>query len=96
MLFDVILGGPRRMVIKKKVHIQRAAAQRKREKDKKKDQTSRSPGRAVRKLADELAHHHLKIKEVKADGNCFFRAVADQLEVEQLSVHSRPFPPRGK
>ena len=34
-----------------------------------------------RKLRDDLAAHGLKIREVKADGNCFFRAVADQLEV---------------
>jgi hypothetical protein len=32
-------------------------------------------------IYDLLANHGLRIVQIKADGNCFFRAVVDQVEV---------------
>ena len=55
------------------------------EKRKAPDGSSQSGFAVYRKLRD-LATHGLKIREVKADGNCFFRAVADQLEVRLFGV----------
>ena len=33
-----------------------------------------------------LTEYGLQVKAIKADGNCFFRACADQLEVRTLSI----------
>ena len=62
--------------------------QRAQEKWKTLDGATQSGFPVHRKLRDDLAAHGLKIREVKADGNCFFRAVADQLEV--MVILQRP------
>jgi hypothetical protein len=66
---------------KKKLQIKVSGAQARAAKDQKSQSDTRVKPVAPKTLAEELARHHLRIAEVSADGNCFFRAVADQLEV---------------
>ena len=39
-------------------------------------------------LASELAKLGLRVKEVPSDGNCFFSALCDQLEVRRMDTES--------
>jgi OTU domain-containing protein 3 len=42
----------------------------------------------LKKFREQLAPSYLKVKEMGADGNCFFRSIADQLEGDE-SMHMK-------
>ena len=74
----------------KKLQIKLSKSQARAAKDRKGQPDTRSKPSAPKTLAEELGRHDLRIAEVSADGNCFFRAVADQLEVRTSGI-MKPF-----
>lgn len=79
---------------KKKLQIKVSGAQSRALKDRKSHSDTKAKVFAPETLAEQLAKHHLRIAEISADGNCFFRAVADQLEV-RASVTAQNLPARA-